>query len=445
MKWLKRLIAVLGLIVLILAVVPFFITLDDYIPDIEIEVSARLGEPVKIGSLRAAGLPLPHLTVRGITVGATEDVKVGKVTVTPDLWSLLDANMVIKSIEIDGLALTQVAAWRISGWLPRDNKARRLPLPSTIRVEAIKLDGVVLELDQATLGPFDARLSLAQDGGLEAASIVSRDGSLRVVVKPQQASYLVEAYARNWTPPLGPQVHFDELAAKGIATLNGASFSDISARLYGGAVTARLVVGWRKGMQLKGSANVSSVDIGPLLRALDKPENLSGQINARPEFSAHAASPGQILEALRVDTPFGVDDGVLHGVDIRKAATFGSEDGGKGGETRFDRLRGQLNIDRGARRLTRLDIVSGSLSADGNVTISPQDQLSGRLNTSIKAASVTAVSIPLNVSGTLNAPLLYPTGGTVAGAVAGTAVLGPVFGTAIGARVGQWFENLLGK
>ena len=46
---------------------------------------------------------------------------------------------------------------------------------------------------------------------------------------------------------------------------------------------------------------------------------------------------------------------------------------------------------------------------------------------------------------TLESPLLYPTGGTVAGAVGGTAVLGPGVGTAVGARIGQWFENLFGK
>jgi hypothetical protein len=33
----------------------------------------------------------------------------------------------------------------------------------------------------------------------------------------------------------------------------------------------------------------------------------------------------------------------------------------------------------------------------------------------------------------------------VAGAAAGTAVLGPGIGTALGAKVGQWAENLFGK
>ena len=445
MRWLKRIIALLGVIILILAAVPFFITLDDYIPAIEEEVSARLREPVKIGSLRVAGLPLPHLMVRGVTVGATEDIKVGTVTVTPDLRSLLETTRVIRSIEINGLVLTQNAVDRIPAWIPLEVKAAGSSQPPAVRVEAIKLDDVVLKLEKATLGPFDAQLSLTPDGALGIASIVSRDGNLKALVKPQHASYLVEIRAKRWTPPLGPRIHFDDLVAKGVATLKGASFSDISAQLYGGALTGRLVVGWQKGVQVRGSANVSSVDIAPLLKALDKPENVSGRINARPDFSAQASSPEQILDALRLDTPFGIDDGVLHGIDIRKAATFSSEDGGKGGETRFDRLRGQLSIDRGTRRLTRLDIASGSLSADGNVTISPQDQLSGRLNTSIKAASIAAVSVPLNVSGTLESPLLYPTGGTVAGAVAGTAVLGPGVGTAVGARIGQWFENLFGK
>jgi uncharacterized protein involved in outer membrane biogenesis len=286
---------------------------------------------------------------------------------------------------------------------------------------------------------------LANDGNLESASIVTRDGTLRAVVKPQQSNYLIDANAKGWKLPAGPEVHFDELDVKGMATPTGVSFSDISARLYGGTATGRLVVGWQKGLQFKGSATVTRVEIAPLLQALDKPQNMTGRLNARPVFSASATDAGQILEALRLDTPFDVEGGVLHGVDIRKAATLISNEGDKSGVTRFDELSGRLRIERGTRRLTGLNIVSGTLSAVGNVTISPQDELSGRLNTSIKAASVAAMSAALNVSGTLESPLLYPTGGTIVGAAAGTAVLGPVFGTAVGAKVGQWFENLFGK
>ena len=446
MKWLKWAGMVVGVIILILAAIPFLVSLDDYIPDIEREISARIREPVKIGSLRAAGLPLPHVTVSGITVGKTEDIKVGKVTVTPDLWSLLDATKVIKSIEIDGLVLTQKAIEKIPAWIPPDAKPGQPSQPPAVRLETIVLDDAVIKLHKTSFGPFDARLVLSDDGNLESASIVTRDGKLTVFVKPELSNYLIDASAKAWQLPAGPAIHFDELVVKGVATRKGVNFSELRAKLYGGTIRGKLAVGWQKGMQLKGSATVIQVEIGPLQKALDKPQNMSGRLNARPVFSASAADPEQILDALRLETPFGVQGGVLHGVDIRKAATsLLSKDGGKGGETRFDKLSGHLNIDRGIRRLTRLEIVSGSLSADGNVTISPQDELSGRINTSIKATSVAAASIPLNVSGTLESPLLFPTGGTMAGAAAGTAVLGPGLGTALGATVGQWAESLFGK
>jgi hypothetical protein len=162
-------------------------------------------------------------------------------------------------------------------------------------------------------------------------------------------------------------------------------------------------------------------------------------------FSADAAKAEQLANALRLETPFDVQNGVLHGTDIKKAATsLISRDGGKGGETRFDKLSGHLAMDRGTRRFTQLNVVSGSLAADGNVTISPKDDLSGRINTKVQS-SVGSAGVPLNVTGTVASPLLYPTGGTVAGAAAGTAVLGPGVGTSVGAKVGQWTEGLFGK
>src|SRR5687767_9938808 len=160
MKWLKILGGLVVVLVLALAAIPFFISLDDYIPRIEQEVSARIKEPVKIGSLRAAALPLPHMTARGVAVGKSEDIKVGKVTVTPDLWSLGSATKVIRSIEIDGLVLTQNAVDRIPGWIPPAAKPGAPVEPAAVRVESIKLDDALIKLQKATFGPFDARLNL---------------------------------------------------------------------------------------------------------------------------------------------------------------------------------------------------------------------------------------------------------------------------------------------
>ncbi|MBM3359601.1 MAG: AsmA family protein [Betaproteobacteria bacterium] len=443
MRWFKGIAIALGALLAILVAVPFFYSLDDYIPTLEQEASARLNEPVKIGKLRVATVPLPHLTVDDITVGKSGDLKVGKVTVTPDLWSLLDATKVIKSIEIDSVVLTQKGIEKIPAWTKTDKKPEE---PARIRVEAIRLQDVLVKLDTASFGPFDAQVSVSGTGEAESVALATRDGKLTAHVKPEKAKYRFEANAKGWKPPAGPAIHFDELAVKGIATANDAVLDDVRARLYGGTVNGRATVGWQKGLQLKGNASVHQVELKPLVPLLAKGVNVSGKLNAKPVFSARASEAKQLMNALHLETPFDVRDGVLYGMDISKAATsLISKEGSKGGETRFDTLSGHLVMDRGVYRLTQLDIASGSLAAEGHVTISRQQELSGRINTKVKAASVTAANVPLNVSGTVQNPVLMPTGGVVAGAVAGTAVLGPGLGTSVGARVGGWVEGLFGK
>lgn len=445
MKWLKLSGLILLLLVLLLAAVPFLVSLDDYIPQIEKEVSARLKEPVKIASIRAVGLPLPHVIVDGITVGKTEDIRVGKVTVTPDLWSLLDPTVVIKSIEIDGLVLTQKAIDKIPAWTKTEAKPGAPPQPPAVRVESIKLDDAVVQLQKASFGPFDARLNLNSAGELEDAFIVTRDGKLTAYIKPEKAKYLIDASAKAWKLPVGAAILFDELNVKGVATLKDAVLNDVRARLYGGTVVGRATVAWQRGMQLKGSAQVNQVEIRSLLEALGRPQNMSGKLNAKPVFSANAPDAGQLANVLRLETPFSVQNGVLYGVDIGKAATsLISTDGAKGGETYFDQLSGHLVMDRGTRRFTQLNIASGSLAADGNVTVSPKDELSGRINANVKATKLASATVPLNVSGTVESPVLLPTGATMAGAAVGTAILGPGIGTAIGTTIGSGISRLFG-
>jgi hypothetical protein len=150
------------------------------------------------------------------------------------------------------------------------------------------------------------------------------------------------------------------------------------------------------------------------------------------------------MNALRLETPFNVQNGVLHGVDIQKAATGLIMQGATGGETHFEHLSGHLVMAHGGYRFTQLEIASGALAVDGNVNVSPKKELSGRINAQVKAAG-TSANVPLNVAGTVDAPLLYPTGGTMAGAAVGTVILGPGFGTGVGAKIGGWAEGLFGQ
>ncbi len=439
MRWLKRILIGLAALLAIAAALPFFISLDDYLPLIEEEASARLKQPVTIKSIRLSALPLPHIAVDGITVGTSNDIRIGRVLVTPDIFSLLQSTKVIKSIEIDSLALAQKAIENIPAWAKPDAAK-----PPQVRVENLCLSNALVQIGKGSFGPFDAHVSLDSKGDPGDASITTRDGKLKALIKPDKSKYLIDASARSWTLPAGPALVFDELTIKGVATLDHANFSEVSAKLYGGTVIGKTTFSWRKGLQLAGNLDVSQLELQQFASPLSPGSRFSGKLSAKPVFSAAAVSADQLMHALRLETLFSVNDGMLHGVDIQRAATHLIKQGTSGGETRFEQLSGHLVMERGSYRFTQLKIASGALAADGNVSVSPKKELSGRINAQVKAVG-TSANVPLNVGGTVDTPLLYPTGGTVAGAAVGTVILGPGFGTSVGAKAGSWAGGLFGK
>ncbi|HET9664540.1 MAG TPA: AsmA-like C-terminal region-containing protein [Burkholderiales bacterium] len=441
MKWLKRGAIAFGMVLALLALLPFFFALDDYIPHIEREASAKLKEPVSIQSIRASVLPVPHLTVKGIAVGRTRDVKIGRITMTPDLWSLLGTVKTIRMIEVDELVLNQAALERIPLWAKPDGSKG----PALIRIGSIRLEGAVVVLGKTNFGPFDAHIRMSAAGEPQDVVISTRDGALKATIKPDGKNYLIDAAAKSWKLPLGPPIRFDELTIKGTATLDNATFNELNARLYGGRVSGNAALRFQKGLQLTGRFDVRQVELRDLVPLLSPGSRATGKLDAKPVLSAKSANASQFASALRVATPFSVHNGVLYGVDIQKAATNLLLKGPTGGETRFDELSGHLLLERGAFRFTQLKVVSGALGASGNVTISQSKELSGRISAQVKAGGVAAASVPLNVSGTVQSPLLLPTAGAVAGAAVGTAILGPGVGTSVGAKVGEWTENLFGS
>jgi uncharacterized protein involved in outer membrane biogenesis len=440
-KWIKRSLLSLAVLIALAAALPLLITLDDYIPRIEEEASAKLKKAVSIKSISFTALPLPHVTIDGISVSRTDDIKLGKVTVTPDLFSLLQSIRVIRSIEIDSLILNRKGIDAIAALVKAESAKPAQQLPQ-VRVECIVISNMVVRIDKAEFGPFDSRVCLDDKGAIETAVIKTQDGKFEALIKPDRSNYLIDAKATAWTLPTGPAIVFDELTIKGVATQNDVNLNQISARLYGGTAIGKMAISWQKGLRLEGHLDVSGLETQQVAALLSPGTHVSGKLDAKPIFSASAAAADQIVKTLRLESPFKVQNGVLHGVDIQKAATSLVKHETAGGETRFEHLSGRLLAEHGSHHFTDLEITSGALAAEGNVTVSPNKELSGRINAQVKALSA-SVSVPLNVGGTVGTPLLYPTGAAVAGAAVGTVLLGPGFGTSVGVKVGNWADGLL--
>lgn len=434
MTWFKRLILAFAVLIVLLAVVPLFVSLDDYRPQLEKMVSEKLKEPVTLKKLRLVGLPLPHVTVEGIAVGKSDDLVIGAVSVTPDLVSLLTATKIIRSIHIEGLVITQRALDKIPLWTKADPKAE--PADFRVLVQSIRFEDAILQLERAKFGPFDAVVAIDANGNPERADITARDGKFKASLTPAGDKFNVTVNAREWRLPAGPPILFESLQVSGVATPNDVDFKDIQAALYGGTIAGRMAVGWQKGLQLKGNFSVNDVELREVVPLFAPKTRLSGRLTAKPVFSGATPKPDQLASVMKLETPLNIRNGVLQGVDIQDAAMNPGRKGG-GGETRFDTLSGQFAMDRGTQRLTGLRVSSGSLAADGNVTIAPDKSLSGRVNARVNVVGQTGVSVPLNISGSVGSPLALPAVGAIAGA-------GISAGASVGSKVGSWASGLFG-
>jgi uncharacterized protein involved in outer membrane biogenesis len=438
MKWLKRVGLIFGVLIAVLALVPFFVTLNDYIPMVEKEIAAIVGEPVSIDNLHASALPVPHARVEGITIGASDEIKIGTVTFTPNLWSLLRSEKIIRSVDVKGLVLSQKALGTLSALTQQKRSS------GNIRVEKIRVHDATLKLKQSSFGPFDLLVQVSgpeQAGKLE---LSTQDGAMKARVTPERDGYVLAISARSWTLPVSPAIRFDELDIKGAARGSSAQFNDISGKLYGGTLTGKVTVGWDKGVALKGNLDLKQIELKQAAALVSPKTRVSGRLDAKPVFSSHAETVARLDEVLRIETPFTVHNGVLHGFDLIGAATSLVKQSSRGGDTRFDELAGHLAVAGQTYRFTDLRVASGALAARGYVTISPSKALSGQLTSHVKALGKSA-SIPLTVGGTLDSPMLYPNATALAGAAAGTAILGPGVGTAAGAKLGEFVDGIFGK
>jgi uncharacterized protein involved in outer membrane biogenesis len=419
-----------GVLAALLFAVPFLLPLDRFIPELTRISAGKLGQPVAIAGLRLHPLPTPRAVASGIRIGKRDEVTIGELEIVPELLSLLSGPKTIRLVRAKDVQVKE-AALGFAARMPKGGAGEPLQL------RRIKLEQVTLLHSSLKLPEFDLEATLADGFALEQARFRTRDGALQVTLEPRgngESAVLVEA--RQWTMPAGPPVRFDSLAAQGTLKGEQLNLAKIEARLYGGTVSGTMRADWARQWQVSGKSVAAGVDVEAVQRLLGKKPQITGRLRSEATFSARARSPDQLVNALVLDGPFEVLGGAYPGYDLSKISL------GKltpGGSTKFDELKGKVQVRGQEIKVTGLCVRSPALVAGGNVTIAPDEKLSGRLDVSM-AKTGGFVGMPVALGGTAADPSFMPTKGYLIGAAVGTVLL-PGIGTSIGASVGGRTEG----
>ena len=433
----KLLVFFIGLLVLML-VLPWLVPTQTILAQLEQAVTDKLGAPVKVMSLSLALLPTPRAHLKGIHIGGQDEITVEKATLVLDITTLLAETRIISRIELDKPVVKKSVLPLLEPLLGQKSQG---PAPFVVR--QINLHGAKLEWDSTHVPEFDAAVLLGEANQLQQVRLDSVDGKLHIEVLPKAEGYSARLQAEEWIMPAGPALLFKRLEADIEYAGQRITVPRMDAQLYRGQLQASGALDLSQGWNLDGKFATKDIELGDATQLFTKAVKVSGRISGDGVFSAKAKDASALADALALDFKFNVRNGVLYGMDLAKAATLLVKQGTHGGETRFDEFSGVLKTRGKAMDLNHINVASGLLGASGNVKVTPEKKLAGRVEVELKQ-SLAVVAVPLDISGTLDQPSVLPTKAALVGAAVGTGVLGPA-GTALGVKAGSALEKLFGK
>jgi hypothetical protein len=420
LKWSAFALAGLALLLIAVAMaLQQWLRTDDFRGRVEREGSAALGVPLKLGRLSVDLWPLPAVAADDVLVQTRPPLTVGRVEARPVWTALLAGRLEIATLVVRKATLPQTGLAALGLAMQKKDKraagrvAKAPPdasAPMVLPRRAV-FDDISWIDDKGQRITVDADAHLGDDGLLDKASFKIVQGRL------VGTHGKIEREGDQWP---------------------------VRVDVGGGRITGKLQLRPGKGntQVLQGQLNTENVEVSALT-APARP--LTGKLKAQTTLRSEFREPGQAVDVMSTQTRFSVHDAVVQGIDLHKAVQ--SVGMSRGGSTRLDTLTGQVQTQGKAVHLTNLVATSGSLAAQGDVTISPTKALGGHVNVDV-AGGNGALGVPLVLGGTLDDPSVTLTRGAVLGAAVGTLIVpgaGTAAGAATGARLGEALGDLFRK
>ncbi|MDH5535186.1 MAG: AsmA family protein, partial [Betaproteobacteria bacterium] len=392
----------IGAIVLLVLLVGLIhlVPLTPYAEGVAKLVSQRLQQPVAIGSMRYALIPYPQLTLERVAIGKAEEIKIERIEIGASPLIFFGEQKDIDSIEAILVSVESDALAHVPGWL------RPQSGPQPLRIGRVRMKSVRLALHAAELPAFDVDVTLGRNGAMQRASLT--DGRARVSLIPKETSLQLNLEARDWLPPLGPPVTFDDLTLTAVITGETATISAIEAKIGSGVVKGEASAAWDNGARAQGELSIANGELRRLMPEFTRDFSAAGSVGASITFELEGRTLPALFDKPRVNATFNVSSGVLSNVDLVRAMQSPTREGTRGGRTPFDVLTGTLQLSDNHYAYRQLRLASGPMNATGSVDVAPNGKLSGRINAVLGSGSVVVARGTVGVSGFVKLPVLGP-------------------------------------
>jgi uncharacterized protein involved in outer membrane biogenesis len=249
-------------------------------------------------------------------------------------------------------------------------------------------------------------VTLGANGSVE--RVMMNSGALRVDLAQKDKAWRATVDARNWQPPLGPSLTFDDLNVVAVFGPSQATLTSIEGKAGRGAVKGTAKASWGNGIRVEGEFSVTNGDLGQLMAAFTRDFSMTGTLTTNATFSLQGTSIKNLFADPRIEGSFNVEHGELNNVDVVRAIQSPSRDGVRGGKTRFESLTGVVQVAGRQYSYRKVQLASGPMNATANVDIAPSGDLSGRVSAELGSKTVVVARGTLNVTGNLKSPALKP-------------------------------------
>lgn len=307
MKWFKRFLVVLMLLVLLATTTVYLTPLDVYVPEVEQSLSSNFKEPVRIQHLKLGALPLPHLELEQVQLGAKPDATLRSVRIYFDIHSLFEPQHVIERMVIDQGTTTKQQLAGLAAWLRSTDSSASL-----FRVRELQFNGIEVITPQVLLGPLEGQVKLAEDSTLLQAWISMDDQKVAVLIYPApQGTYRVEAGLRSWSPPRFPSMVIDRMNISGI--LQGQQFnaSKLTAEMLGVRLAGSGSLTWHPDWNLSIHLDEVDGDVERLVPLWKEGVVTNGKLHAQGDLQAQGADVHALQDSLSFDGDVSVQNATL--------------------------------------------------------------------------------------------------------------------------------------